>query len=95
MKQATKQGTIESSDSMRSEERMKYDFDQVIERRGTDSHKWKKYGEAVIPMWVADMDFVSAQPILRALERMAAALKRTPTTSIKILPRPPFFKGGI
>ncbi len=45
----------------------KYDFDQVIERRGTDSNKWKRYGDDVIPLWVADMDFVSADPILQAL----------------------------
>jgi len=48
---------------------MIYDFDQVIERRGTDSVKWKKYGEGVLPLWVADMDFVSAEPILQALHR--------------------------
>src|SRR5512141_552519 len=42
------------------------DFDQIIERRGTDSVKWQWYGEA-IPMWVADMDFPAADPIIRAL----------------------------
>ena len=46
---------------------MQYDFDTVIERRGTDSNKWGKYGPDVLPLWVADMDFVSAAPILRAL----------------------------
>jgi len=46
---------------------MIYDFDRVIERRGTDSVKWKKYGDEVLPLWVADMDFISAEPILRAL----------------------------
>jgi cystathionine beta-lyase len=39
---------------------MKYDFDKVIERKGTDSLKWMKYGDEVIPLWVADMDFPSA-----------------------------------
>jgi cystathionine beta-lyase len=48
---------------------MKYDFDRVIERRGTDSYKWKDYGEDVLPMWVADMDFVSAEPILQVLHQ--------------------------
>ena len=48
---------------------MQYDFDQVIERRGTDSNKWQRYGEDVIPLWVADMDFISARPILVALHR--------------------------
>jgi cysteine-S-conjugate beta-lyase len=46
---------------------MKYDFDKVIERKGTDSLKWTKYGDDVIPLWVADMDFPSAEPILQAL----------------------------
>jgi len=48
---------------------MKYDFDRVIERRGTDSYKWKDYGDDVLPMWVADMDFVSAEPIIQALHQ--------------------------
>ncbi len=48
---------------------MIYDFDQGIERRGTDSVKWKKYGEKVLPLWVADMDFISAEPIRKALHR--------------------------
>ena len=42
----------------------KYDFDEIIERRGTDCFKWDAlkamYGrEDVTPMWVADMDFRS------------------------------------
>ena len=46
----------------------RYDFDTVPERRGTDSQKWQKYaGRDVLPLWVADMDFVSAPPILAAL----------------------------
>jgi cysteine-S-conjugate beta-lyase len=48
---------------------MKYDFDTIRDRRGSDSAKWKKYGEDVLPLWVADMDFVSAEPILRALHQ--------------------------
>jgi cystathionine beta-lyase len=46
---------------------MQYDFDTLRDRRGSDSAKWKKYGEDVLPLWVADMDFVSAEPILQAL----------------------------
>ena len=46
---------------------MKYDFDKPVKRRGTDSIKWRLYGDAVIPLWVADMDFVSPQPIIQAL----------------------------
>jgi cystathionine beta-lyase len=46
---------------------MRYDLDQVRERRGSDSLKWQRYGEEVLPLWVADMDFVCAEPILQAL----------------------------
>lgn len=48
---------------------MMYDFDQPVERRGTDSGKWGWFGEDVLPMWVADMDFASPQPIIDALLR--------------------------
>ena len=45
-----------------------FDFDREIERRNTDSLKWRKYrGRDIIPMWVADMDFQAPQPILEAL----------------------------
>src|SRR2546429_8629779 len=46
---------------------MAYDFDRVIERRHTESSKWRKYGEDVVPLWVADMDFASPEPVIRAL----------------------------
>lgn len=47
-----------------------YDFDTVPERRDTDSQKWQKYaGRDVLPMWVADMDFASAPPIIAALHK--------------------------
>lgn len=46
----------------------RFDFDHAPERRGTDSQKWQKYaGRDVLPLWVADMDFVSAPAILDAL----------------------------
>jgi cystathionine beta-lyase len=48
---------------------MQYHFDKVGERRGSDSAKWQKYGNEVLPLWVADMDFISAEPILRALHQ--------------------------
>ncbi len=48
---------------------MKYDFDVIRERRESDSAKWRKYGKDILPLWVADMDFVSAEPILRALRQ--------------------------
>ncbi len=46
---------------------MEYDFDQVVDRRGTDSAKWCRYSEDVLPLWVADMDFRSPQPVIDAL----------------------------
>jgi cysteine-S-conjugate beta-lyase len=48
---------------------MKYDFDRVIGRIDTDSIKWQKYGDDVVPLWVADMDFVSPEPVVEALHR--------------------------
>lgn len=52
---------------------MNFDFDEIIDRRGTGAVKWDKYaGRDVIPMWVADMDFRSAPAILDALERRVA-----------------------
>ena len=46
---------------------MSYDFDRIIERRGTDSNKWAKYGPDVLPLWVADMDFASPPEVVAAL----------------------------
>ncbi len=43
-------------------------FDQIIDRRGTESFKWNYYGEDVLPMWVADMDFRSPEPVIEALQ---------------------------
>jgi cystathionine beta-lyase len=55
---------------------MKYDFDRLVSRAGTNSAKWDvvepMFGDKdVIPMWVADMDFPTAQPIVDALEARA------------------------
>jgi cystathionine beta-lyase len=44
-----------------------YNFDQTPNRRDSESDKWKKYDEDVLPMWVADMDFQSPQPVIDAL----------------------------
>jgi cystathionine beta-lyase len=46
---------------------MTHDFDRVIERRGTGSAKWFRYPPDVVPLWVADMDFASPEPVIRAL----------------------------
>jgi cystathionine beta-lyase len=45
-----------------------YDFDRIIDRRGTGSWKWSKAdAEDVIPLGVADMDFASPPAVLDAL----------------------------
>ena len=51
-----------------------FDFDRVIDRRGTHASKWdmmaKLSGIAAadgIPMWVADMDFAAPPGVTEAL----------------------------
>lgn len=51
-----------------------YDFDKVIDRRGTDALKLEvlqeRYGDAdILPLWVADMDFETPPFITEALRR--------------------------
>ena len=55
---------------------MIYNFDEIIDRSGNHSAKYdermKKFGtDDVIPLWIADMDFRTAQPIIDALTRRA------------------------
>lgn len=45
-----------------------YDFDKIIDRRGTGSLKWD-VAENELPMWVADMDFETAPAIIEALKK--------------------------
>lgn len=49
---------------------VQYNFDEIIDRRDTGSVKWH-YSDDTIPLWVADMDFKAAQPILNAIEQVA------------------------
>lgn len=47
-----------------------YNFDQMpSNRRATESEKWLKYDADVLPMWVADMDFISPAPVIEALHK--------------------------
>ena len=48
---------------------MTYSFDTIIDRRSTNSIKWTKYPEDVLPLWVADMDFPAPPPVLEALRK--------------------------
>lgn len=51
---------------------MIYDFDEVIDRRKSESAKWHRYGPDVLPLWVADMDYVCPEPVLHALQERVA-----------------------
>lgn len=51
-----------------------YNFDQLVERKNTNSIKWEYYQDYIptappdaLPLWVADMDFPCAEPIVQAL----------------------------
>ncbi|MDR0421114.1 MAG: PatB family C-S lyase [Prevotellaceae bacterium] len=53
---------------------MKYNFDEIVERRNTGCEKYDKcmeiFGtEDLIPLWVADMDFKVAKPVTDALRK--------------------------
>ena len=53
---------------------MTYDFDEKVERKGTDCMKYDRVGEAcgrcdILPMWVADMDFRTPPFVMEALGR--------------------------
>ncbi|MDV7106026.1 MalY/PatB family protein [Vibrio sp. TH_r3] len=53
-----------------------HDFDELIDRKNTNSMKWLKpitnieCSQEIIPMWVADMDFRVAQPIINAIQKV-------------------------
>ena len=49
-----------------------FDFDEVVDRKGTNCAKWdtieaNNKPKDVLPMWVADMDFKSPKEIENAL----------------------------
>lgn len=46
-------------------------FDEYIERSGTDSVKYARYADDVIPMWVADTDFRAPREVIDALVERA------------------------
>lgn len=55
---------------------MKYNFDEVISREGTNCEKFDAreqiFGRAdVIPMWVADMDFAAPPAVVEAIRKRA------------------------
>ena len=47
-----------------------FDFDEIVDRRGTDSEKWDGgQVDGALPMWVADMDFRTAPCVIEALRK--------------------------
>jgi len=67
---------------------MKYNFDKIIDRKDTGSWKWDTteliFGsDDVLPMWVADMDFPVAKPIIDALKKRKCSC-RSSTTKIQL-----------
>ncbi|HRR50174.1 MAG TPA: aminotransferase class I/II-fold pyridoxal phosphate-dependent enzyme, partial [Bacteroidales bacterium] len=57
---------------------MKYDFDEIIDRKGSDALKVEalkaRWGrEDLIPMWVADMDFRTPPYIIDAIRKRCDA----------------------
>jgi cystathionine beta-lyase len=75
---------------------MQYDFDRIIDRTHNHAAKYdermKKFGtEDVLPLWIADMDFRTAQPVIDALARPGPrrASGATPPGRRAILPPSP------
>lgn len=50
---------------------MQHNFDEIIDRTGTNSSKWLKYPADVLPMWVADSDFKCPKPVVDAIVKLA------------------------
>lgn len=49
------------------------DFSTVIDRRGSDSIKWRRYADRdILPLWVADMDFAAPPAVVSALQQRIA-----------------------
>ena len=47
-----------------------YNFDELVERKNTNSYKWDEHDDPdIIPLWVADMDFKAAPCIINALQQ--------------------------
>jgi len=48
----------------------RFDFDTPVDRTGTASVKWDRYGgRDILPLWVADMDFAAPPAVAEALAR--------------------------
>ena len=45
-----------------------YNFDRIINRRGSNAIKWDLFGEETLPLWVADMDFASPKEVISEVQ---------------------------
>ena len=45
-----------------------YNFDRIINRRGSNAIKWDLFGEETLPLWVADMDFASPKEVISEIQ---------------------------
>jgi len=45
-----------------------YNFDRIINRRGSNAIKWDLFGEETLPLWVADMDFASPGEVISEVQ---------------------------
>lgn len=54
-------------------EKLTHNFDEYYDRRGVDSKKYSsaKFGEDVLPMWIADTDFRCPKPVMDAIRKRA------------------------
>lgn len=56
---------------------MRYNFDEIIDRSGTNCMKWDKLeeifgSEDIIPMWIADMDFAAPTEVVEDIKERAS-----------------------
>ena len=68
---------------------MKYNFDEVIDRKGTHAVKVERLPKGAdkdsLSLWIADMDFACAEPILKALhERLCAVVTGADTDIVSV-----------
>ena len=55
---------------------MKYNFDKIPNRRGTNSLKWD-VDRKELPMWVADMDFETVPEVLACSTHQPVRVRMT------------------
>ena len=71
---------------------MKYNFDEIIERKGTNSVKYdisrnRSKSEDIIPLWVADMDFRTLPAVVDELVKLPGMAYLVTPVSMKITSR--------